>query len=203
MVSQQHKPQCCFLFSQSKFVTTVQCRFRTTFGEDPPDKKSVTRWYDDLLNKGCNCRGKSSGRPAPSKDNVYGPFFPERTVTGMTYLDTLELWLWPLAEERFSWPFTFLTGWSTTVLSFGREKVSGWAAARNLDRERGTDSLTKDVKDYVYTPPVPHSLAELRDRVSNASARVDAATLQRYWKGKNMEPFSTCIKLFHCNCFGK
>jgi hypothetical protein len=33
---------------------------------------------------------------ALSKDEAYGPFlFSDLIFTGMTYLDTLELWLWP------------------------------------------------------------------------------------------------------------
>jgi hypothetical protein len=45
------RAQCCLWFHESKSVTTVQRRLRTS-GGDLPDN-SITRWYDDLPNKGC------------------------------------------------------------------------------------------------------------------------------------------------------
>jgi hypothetical protein len=64
------KNQCCLSFSESKSVTTVQHQIQITIGDDPLDKKSVTCGYDDILNKGYICEGKSSGQLSTSEQHV-------------------------------------------------------------------------------------------------------------------------------------
>jgi len=43
--------QCYLWFRELEYVTTVQCRFWTRFGEDLSDRKPITRWYDNLMNR--------------------------------------------------------------------------------------------------------------------------------------------------------
>ncbi|GFY18447.1 DUF4817 domain-containing protein [Trichonephila clavipes] len=43
-------------------VITVQRNFRRQFGVDPPDKNSIKRWHTQLMETGCLCKGKSTGR---------------------------------------------------------------------------------------------------------------------------------------------
>jgi hypothetical protein len=94
------------------------------------------------------------------------------------------------------WPFTLPAGWDSTPLSSGRERVSGRAAARNLDRAWGTDILATKItrpnttRLFLLTfgqrlrlhATTSHSLAQLRDPVSAVTATVDTAVLQRRWE---------------------
>jgi hypothetical protein len=50
-------------------VTTVEHQF-LTFEGDPSEKKSITFWYDDLLNKCCICKGKRSGHSSTGEKHV-------------------------------------------------------------------------------------------------------------------------------------
>jgi hypothetical protein len=51
------------------------------------------------------------------------------------------------------------------------------------------------VKDYVYRPSVPQSLPELRGRISDAAAQVDAAMLQHM-----QEKFQYQLDICHITC---
>jgi len=48
MASRKQTARGCFWIHELKYLTEVQRQFRTTFREDPPDKKSITHWYDNL-----------------------------------------------------------------------------------------------------------------------------------------------------------
>ncbi|PSN49397.1 hypothetical protein C0J52_12019 [Blattella germanica] len=44
-------------------VITVQRNFRRQFDVDPPGKNSIKRWHAQLMETGCLCKNKSTGRP--------------------------------------------------------------------------------------------------------------------------------------------
>jgi hypothetical protein len=46
-----------------RFVVTVQRRFRTVFGREPPTKMSVYKWYKLFDQTGCICKGEKGKAP--------------------------------------------------------------------------------------------------------------------------------------------
>ncbi|PSN38439.1 hypothetical protein C0J52_12724 [Blattella germanica] len=60
------KPQkafCAVEYAKTMSVITVQRNFRRQFDVDPPDKNSIKRWHAQLMETGCLCKNKSTGRP--------------------------------------------------------------------------------------------------------------------------------------------
>ncbi|KAJ4426872.1 hypothetical protein ANN_26671 [Periplaneta americana] len=57
-------------FHSTRSVITVQRNFRTRFHKHPPDPKTISRWYNQLVTTGCLCKGKSPGRPRVSQETV-------------------------------------------------------------------------------------------------------------------------------------
>jgi len=48
----------------------VQRAFRLRFNIQPPTRKSICRWNHQIEQIGCLCKGKSSGRPRASEENL-------------------------------------------------------------------------------------------------------------------------------------
>jgi hypothetical protein len=57
-------------FEVSRSVITVQREFCARFKKDAPHKNNVTRWYRQLVEIGCLCKGGSPGRPRVSVNNI-------------------------------------------------------------------------------------------------------------------------------------
>ena len=70
MATVQQKAFCVLQFSRCESVVTVQREFRRRYGIDPPSAQSIRRWYRQFEETGCLCKGKSTGRPHVSEDNV-------------------------------------------------------------------------------------------------------------------------------------
>lgn len=70
MVNMQHKVFCVSEFIKSESPVTVQRAFRLKFGIEPPTRKSITRWSRQFQETGSLCKGKSSGRPRVTEENV-------------------------------------------------------------------------------------------------------------------------------------
>lgn len=70
MASAQQKAFCVIRFARCESVISVQREFRTTYGVDPPTAQSIRRWYKQFSDTGCLCKGKSSGRPRVSNEDV-------------------------------------------------------------------------------------------------------------------------------------
>jgi hypothetical protein len=51
-------------------ATAVQRAFRLRFNIQPPTRKSICLWNHQFEQIGCLCKGKSSGRPRVSEENV-------------------------------------------------------------------------------------------------------------------------------------
>jgi len=66
----QHKLFCIREFIKTESATAVQRAFRLRFNIQPPTRKSICRWNHEFEQIGCLCKGKSSGRPRISEDNV-------------------------------------------------------------------------------------------------------------------------------------
>jgi len=66
MATKQHKTFCVREFIK----TAVQRAFRLRFNIQPPTRKSICRWNHQFEQIGCLCKGKSSGRPRVSEENV-------------------------------------------------------------------------------------------------------------------------------------
>ena len=60
--TKQQKAFCAVEYAKTTSVTTVQRNFRRQFVVDPPDKNSIKRWHTQLMETGCLCKGKSTGR---------------------------------------------------------------------------------------------------------------------------------------------
>ena len=66
----QHKIFCVREFIKTESATAVQLAFRLRFNIQPPTRKSICRWNYQFEQTGCLCKGKSSGRPRVSEENV-------------------------------------------------------------------------------------------------------------------------------------
>ncbi|GFY26181.1 uncharacterized protein TNCV_354971 [Trichonephila clavipes] len=75
--------QFCLLFAKTESAITVQRAFRIEFRYHPSNDNFL-RWYHQFETTGCLCKVK------------YGT---TTVVTGATYLDALQLWIFPQLEE--------------------------------------------------------------------------------------------------------
>jgi len=66
----QHKIFCVREFIKTQSATAVQRAFRLRFNTQPPPRKSICRWNHQFEQIGCLLKGKSSGRPRVSEENV-------------------------------------------------------------------------------------------------------------------------------------
>ena len=70
MSTEQQKAFCVLRFEKCESVITVQRDFRRKFNIEPPTAQSIRRWHKTFQETGCLCKGKSSGRPRTSDENV-------------------------------------------------------------------------------------------------------------------------------------
>jgi len=70
MATMQHKIFCVSKFIKTELATAVQRAFRLRFNIQPPKRKSICRWNNKFEQIGCLCKGKPSGRPRVSEENV-------------------------------------------------------------------------------------------------------------------------------------
>jgi len=68
----QRQLRAKWLLCSARFVsaTAVQSAFRLRFNIQHPTRKSICRWSHQFEQIGCLCKGKSSGRPRVSEENV-------------------------------------------------------------------------------------------------------------------------------------
>lgn len=52
MASAQEKAMCVMWFFQTKFVITIQRRFKSTYKKDPPSDNSIRRWLKPFWEMG-------------------------------------------------------------------------------------------------------------------------------------------------------
>jgi hypothetical protein len=137
---------------------------------------------------------------AISSQKVYGPFFfAEETITGMTYLDMLQLWIMPqlqniqtFVHQQDGSPTHFhceVRRYLNTVLP-GRwlGRASGNDQPLLLQTPRSPDITPCDlflwgyVKDRVFVQTLPRDLADLKARIIAAVNNIDAPMLTRVWQ---------------------
>jgi len=70
MLTGQHKAFCVLRFSKCESMITVKRDFRRRYGIDAPTTQSIRQWYKQFEETGCLCKGKSTGWPRVSDDNV-------------------------------------------------------------------------------------------------------------------------------------
>jgi len=70
MATMQHKIFCFREFIKTESATAVLLAFLLRFNIQPPTRKSICRWNHQFEQIGCLCKGKSSGRPRVSEENV-------------------------------------------------------------------------------------------------------------------------------------
>jgi len=70
MATMQHKIFCVREFIKTQSATAVQRAFRLRFNIQPPTRKSICRWNHQFEQISCLCKGKRSGRPRVSEENV-------------------------------------------------------------------------------------------------------------------------------------
>jgi len=61
---------CIREFIKTESATAVHREFRLRFNIQPPPRKSICRWNHQFEQIRCLCKGKSSGRPRVSEENV-------------------------------------------------------------------------------------------------------------------------------------
>ncbi|KAJ4425832.1 hypothetical protein ANN_27458 [Periplaneta americana] len=118
MVTDQQRAFCVLEYQSTQSIITMQRAFWRQYRGDPPTHQSILRWYRQLKDKGCLCKGKISGRPGVSAENprvtveierdspklnvfcavsrtVYGPYFllkiPSRRRRTVVYADDVNL----------------------------------------------------------------------------------------------------------------
>lgn len=70
MASPVQKAFCVLEFNKCHSVITVQRRFRQRYNQEPPNANNIRRWHRMFEETGCLCKGKTSGRPRVSAENV-------------------------------------------------------------------------------------------------------------------------------------
>ena len=70
MATMQHKIFYVREFIKTESLTAVQRAFCLHFNTQPPMRKSIYRWNHQFKQIGCLCKGKSSGWPRVSEENV-------------------------------------------------------------------------------------------------------------------------------------
>lgn len=58
----RQKVQCCYWLAELKFPVSVQRKFRQEYGQDPPERHTITKWHNQLLETGSVLRKKGSGK---------------------------------------------------------------------------------------------------------------------------------------------
>ncbi|PNF23796.1 hypothetical protein B7P43_G16593 [Cryptotermes secundus] len=130
---------------------------------------------------------------AVSQDKVYGPLFLEgNTVTGQTFLDMLQNWLFTsLQAESHDLIFqqngapphwhlmarAFLNGRGPKTLL----ALCAWPA-RSPDLTVCDSFLWGHVEDHVYVPTLPTNLDDLKHRITTAINSVHRDMLIRAWE---------------------
>jgi len=66
----QHKIFCVREFIKTESATAVQRAFPLRFNTKPPTRKSICGWNHQFEQIGCLCKGKNSGRPRVSEENM-------------------------------------------------------------------------------------------------------------------------------------
>jgi len=66
----QHKTFCVREFIKTESPTAVQRAFRLRFNIQPPTGKKICHWNHQFEQIGCLFKGKSSGRPRVTEENV-------------------------------------------------------------------------------------------------------------------------------------
>jgi hypothetical protein len=137
---------------------------------------------------------------AISSQKVYGLFFfAEETITGMTYLDMLQLWLMPQLQNILT--FIFQQGGSPAhfhceVRQYLNTVLPGCWIGRAYGNDqplllwplRSPDIMPCDfflwgyVKDRVFIPPLPHDLADLKAWIIAVAKNIDAPLLMCVWQ---------------------
>jgi len=70
MATMQQKIFCVLEFIKTESATAVHRAFRLRFNSQPPTRKSICRWNHQFEEISCLCKGKSSGQPSVSEENV-------------------------------------------------------------------------------------------------------------------------------------
>jgi len=70
MATTQHMIFCVCEFIKTESATAVHCVFHLCFNIQPPTRKSVCRWNHQFEQIDCLCKGKSSGQPRVSEEDV-------------------------------------------------------------------------------------------------------------------------------------
>lgn len=64
------KAFCVLELAKTNSITVEQWHFRTQYGKPPPTRQSIYHWSQKFQEKGCLCKGKSSGRPTFSEEQA-------------------------------------------------------------------------------------------------------------------------------------
>jgi hypothetical protein len=126
---------------------------------------------------------------------VYGPFFfLEKTVNGITYLRMLQNWLSLSCRTSYRTSFFQQDGAPPHFRNGVREWLNDFVPYRWFGRHgpndlvflrwppRSPDLTPCDFFLWVYVPPLPTNLPELRRRIVAAVATITPDMLTRVWE---------------------
>jgi hypothetical protein len=138
---------------------------------------------------------------AIANNKVYGPFFfIEQTINGIVFLDMMTEWLIPQLEQDSADFILQLDGAPPHYHLSVRAELNNLLPQRWIGRvgpnddallkwpPRSPDITPCDfflwgyIKDKVYTPPLPHSIPEIQERIVNAIATINQEILDSVWR---------------------
>ena len=106
MASPERKAFCVLQFAKCESVITIQRAYRLRFQCDPPCGKNIRRWYRQFATNGCLCKGKSTGRPkvtVQDVDRIRASFLhsPKKSVRRASHeLQVQKTTVWKVLRKR-------------------------------------------------------------------------------------------------------
>ncbi|KAG8272517.1 hypothetical protein J6590_039224 [Homalodisca vitripennis] len=209
------RARCVLLFHETNSATSVQSRFRTEYGRDPPSRPPSYSWHKNFVKR----NRQVAHRLVMLLSNRSGKTLP----VVLQNQRGVQLWRQEFHKRQFSKcygdnclipqidedeqqdsPFYYQQDGApphTDVRDFLNGRFPGrwighWPCTTSFPR---FDSygffLWGFIKDNVYVPPLPASLADLR-RITAAVAEVKPDLLERVWREidyrKSRSPSGMC-----------
>lgn len=100
------KSFCVLDYHVNNSVISVQRHFRTRYHRDPPDGRSIRKWYTQFRDSGCICKRKSTGRPSTGEETVervrtcFVRSPQKSTYRGATELQLPQKTVWRILRKR-------------------------------------------------------------------------------------------------------
>jgi hypothetical protein len=180
MAAPEKKSFCVLEYHTSKSVVTVQCAFCAKYTKDPLTDKTIHAWYKQFTETGCLCKQKSSGRPLTAEDDervrasfLHSPKKSMRTAAKELLMSKTTVWR-VLCKCLVFKPYHI--------------KMVQKLCDENHRPPRSPDITPCDFflggyfKDWVFAPPLPCDLADLKACIIAALKNIDTTMLTHVWQ---------------------